>query len=84
MNENRYNIVGLEAEACDLRYPPGPWKRVTVTAESVNADLLAACEACVTDDPAYGTDTPKLRARLSEINAICRATIARATGEVGA
>jgi len=54
-----------------------------VRACNSHADLLAALEECVTEDGAhclaYGTDTPKLRARLEAVNQIARAAIAQAS-----
>jgi len=51
----------------------------------VNADLLAALAECITEDGAhclaYGTDTPKLRARLEAISTLARAAIAKARTE---
>lgn len=47
-------------------------------------ELLAALQECVTEDGAnclaYGTDTPKLRARIAKINSICRTAIIAARG----
>lgn len=46
-------------------------------------DMLAALQECITEDGAnclaYGTDTPKLRARLRAINETARAAIAKST-----
>jgi hypothetical protein len=63
----------------------GPHGLATRALIAAAPDLLAALEACVTEDGArclaYGSDTPTLRRRIAAINEAARAAIAKARGE---